>query len=80
MKQAHAVLSKAIRDAERDLLVVRNVVQFAKKPKVEDPEVDCFDEAQAQTFQESVRGHRLEAIYVLALTHGMRLGELLGLQ
>ena len=35
---------------------------------------------ESRTFLKAVRGDRYEALYVLAITTGMRQGELLGLQ
>ena len=40
----------------------------------------CFTPDEAWRFIEAVRGHRYEALYVLAITCGMRKGELLGAQ
>ena len=39
-----------------------------------------FPESQAQTLLETTREDRFAALYVLALTTGMRQGELLGLR
>jgi integrase len=38
-----------------------------------------LDAEQAKRFLETSRGNRLEALYVLAVTAGLRIGELLGL-
>ena len=38
-----------------------------------------FTPEQANTFLDSIKGHRLEALFVMALTLGLRRGELLGL-
>jgi integrase len=43
-------------------------------------EFDTFTVEQARSFLKAVRGDRLEALYVLAITTGMRQGELLGLR
>jgi integrase len=44
-----------------------------------DPDMRTLDEEQVRSLLETVRGERLEALYVLALITGMRQGELLGL-
>jgi integrase len=43
-------------------------------------EFDTFTAEQVRRFLKAVRGDRLEALYVLAITTGMRQGELLGLR
>ena len=43
-------------------------------------EFDTFTAEQVRSFLKAVRGDRLEALYVLAITTGMRQGELLGLR
>ncbi len=80
IRQAHAVLRKAVRDAERQQRVTRNVVQFASPPKVERPEMEYLDETEARALLDVARGDRLYALYVVGVSHGPRLGELLGLQ
>jgi integrase len=42
-------------------------------------EVQHWTEAQAKKFLRSIKGHRLEALFVLALSTGMREGELFAL-
>jgi integrase len=49
-------------------------------PRVPKREMQVFTEKQAQYFLESAKSDPLEALYVLALTTGMRQGELLALQ
>jgi integrase len=82
IRQTHAILRKAFRDAERLELVARNVVQFASPPKLEASTkvLECLDDAGIRTFLKVARHNRLYAFYVVALSHGLRLGELLGLQ
>jgi integrase len=43
-------------------------------------EFDTFTAEQARSFLKAAQGDRLEALYVLAITTGMRRGELLGLR
>jgi integrase len=50
-----------------------------ERPKVETKEFHIFTESQARTFLEAARGHPYEALFYLALTTGLRKGELLGL-
>ena len=74
-----ATLRRALHDAERDGLVVRNVAALSTPPRVEPSNGRTLTVEQARRLLEAVRGDRLEAAYVLALALGFRRGELLGL-
>ena len=80
VRHIHAVLRKALGDAARWGLVTRNVVALAKPPRPERREMTTLAPEQARAFVESARAERLEALFVLGLTTGMRRGELLGLR
>jgi len=63
--------------------VPRNVTEAASPPKLfrdARKEIQPLTREQALVLLETVRGGRLEALYVLALTTGLREGELLGLR
>ncbi len=76
----HAVLHKALDQALRWDLVTRNVSDLADPPSVKRhlPVVWSLD--QVQRFVEAAKGHRHQALFILALACGLRQGELLGLQ
>jgi integrase len=79
----HTLLHQALADAERLGLVARNVAQRrsgAKPPSVQQVEMRTLDLEQARTLLAAARGDRLEALYTLAITTGMREGELLALR
>ncbi len=77
-----AVLRRALNVAIKDGLIPsgRNVAALADPPKVPRVTMQAFTPEQAQIFLRSVRGDELETVYVLALTLGMRQGEILGLR
>jgi integrase len=75
---AHRLLGTALRDAERDGLVVRNVAKFQRAPKVEAEEVVIVRDVPALI--EALKGSQLYPIVIAALFTGMRLGELLALR
>jgi integrase len=75
-----AVLRRALAQALKWGLVARNVVPLTEPPKVPRPAVQPLTAEEARQFLAAVRGDRLEALYVLALTLGLRQGELLGLR
>ncbi len=76
----HATLHKALRQAVRWLLVPRNVAEAATPPRQTRPEIAALSGEQARALLEAAKGDRLEAFWVLAVTTGMRNGELLALQ
>jgi len=80
VEYAHAVLHRALRDAERWGLVARNVASLTDPPRPQPRPATTLDAAQARQLLAAARGERLEALYVLALTTGLRLGELLALR
>jgi integrase len=76
----HVVLHKALKAAMVDGLIPRNAAAGLKLPKITREEIDPLTEEEARRLLESVRGDRLEALYVLALHTGMRQGEILALK
>lgn len=76
----HAVIHRALDHAERLDLVPRNVADRVTAPRPAHHEMRIFSQEQAQTLLRGVEGDALEAAYVLALTIGLRQGELLALR
>lgn len=75
----HTVLHSALREAMRQGLVQRNVADIVQKPRRRRAKQKTLDEADIRSFLSAIRGDRLEAMYIVALSTGMRVGELLGL-
>jgi integrase len=78
-RMARATLRRALRFAEQDGLLSRNVAAIAEGPKLDHREGRSLTPEQAQAFLEAVVDNRLEAAYVLTLALGLRRGEILGL-
>jgi integrase len=76
----HATLHKALRQAVRWQLIPRNVAESVEPPKANEKEIEPLDEEQVRGLLKAVERDELEALYVLAITTGMRSGELLGLK
>jgi len=76
----HAVLRVALADAERLDLVPRNVARAVKGPALGHEERQALTVEEARTFLTAIEGDRLEAVFVLGLTMGLRRGEVLGLR
>ena len=80
VRNVHAVLRRALGDAERLGLIVRNPAASARPPKPERVEQSTWTPAELTTFLEFVQDNRLFASFVLSATTGMRRGEVLGLR
>jgi integrase len=76
----HVVLRKALADAERLGLVVRNAAAAAKPPVPAKYEHTTWTAEQLAQFLDSIEDERLAAAFVLLATTGMRRGEALGLR
>ncbi len=76
----HGVLHNAIDNAVRWRLVPKNVTDLVTPPRLEKHEVQSLTLEQARTLLAAARGHRLDMLLTLALTTGMRRGELLALR
>jgi integrase len=66
--------------AVRWALVARNVADAATAPRPTKKEIRPLTPDQARTLLDAARGERFEALYVLAITAGLRRDELLGLR
>jgi integrase len=76
----HRVLHRALRDALHWGLVARNVCDAVSPPRVARQEMRVLDPEQARGLLSAAAGDPLEALYVLAVTAGLRSGELLALR
>ena len=75
----HGVLHKALDNAVKWKVLPRNVCDAVTPPRIPRKEKNVLTKQQAHTLLEEVRAHRLEALLTLAITTGMREGELLAL-
>ncbi len=80
VRYIHVTIRKALKDAVRLQLLSRNVADAAIPPRAAKSEIEPLTQDQMRTLLEAARGDKLECLYVLAVTTGMRQGELLGLQ
>ena len=80
VRRIHSTLHKALSQAVSDGIVPRNAAHV-KAPRPA-PEIRPLSEDEARAFLDAARqsGERFEALYVLAITTGLRRGELLGLR
>jgi integrase len=75
---AHRVLGKALRDAEKDNLVVKNAAKLQRAPKVVEEEMVIAQDVPSLVAK--LCGFRLRIPAMVSLFTGMRLGEVLALR
>jgi integrase len=76
----HGVLHKALDNAVKWNILPRNVCDAVTPPRIPRQEKNVLSKEQAQLLLLEVKTHRLEALLALAITTGMREGELLALR
>ena len=79
VQYAHTLLHGALQHALRRELLGRNVASAVRTPALQRQEMRVWSPDEATRFLKHARAHRLHAMFYLALTTGMRRGELLGL-
>jgi len=77
---ARALTNMMMNHAVRLGVVARNPVGLTKGPKMPQQQMQFWQPEEARAFLVHVQGHRLEALFYLALVTGMRKSELLGLR
>ena len=74
------VLRKALAQAVKWDLAIRNVAKLVETPRAERKEVRPPSLEQVQKLLKTMAGERLEALFMVGLALGMRRGEMLGLR
>jgi integrase len=80
VQYVHATIRKALNDAVRWGLLVRNPAHHAAAPRPRRTELRTWTAGELRWFLEFVHGDRLYAAWQLAALTGMRRGEVLGLR
>ena len=76
----HAVFHRALHQALKLGLIIRNPTDAVTRPKLQRMEMHAFDDSQARNLLLTARGSRIEVLLNLAISTGLREGELLGLK
>ena len=76
----HAILRRALARAVQWELLVRNPCAAVARPRAPRKEIRPLSPEEARTLLDEATGDPFEALYVLALTTGLRQGELLALR
>lgn len=79
-KYVYTILTMALKQAIKSNLLIKNVCDAVTLPKQTKGEIRVLTVKEQDTFTEAVRGHRLEAAFILDLFTGLRIGELLALK
>lgn len=80
VRRLHAVLRAALNRAVRADLIARNPAARAEPVHVDEEEVQPLSAEAARLVLAATRGRRDHALYAVALSSGLRIGELLGLR
>lgn len=80
VRYVHVTVHKALKDAVRWRLVPHNAAAAATPPRVVRPEISPLDREQVGALLRAAEADPLEALYVVAVTTGMRIGEIFGLK
>lgn len=80
VNSVHRVLKNMLRTAERTDVVTRCVADLVQAPSIDQRKMIILSTDQARSLMRESRGHRLEALFELALMSGARISELIGLR
>lgn len=78
--QAHVILARAVKIAQRRGLVKQNIVSLAEAPSVRTQEIEILEEAQAKRVIAAAATKRNAARYTVAFSLCLRQGEALALR
>jgi integrase len=80
VQKIHVVLHRALEQAVVWSLVQRNAADAVEAPRPTPKEIQPLDSQQVKALLEATQGNPLEALYALAVSTGLRQGELLALR
>ena len=80
VRKIYSVLHAALNEAVALGLIPRNVATGVRKPRLRRVEMKAWNPEQARTFLAVAAKDRLYAMYVVALSTGLREGELMALR
>ncbi len=80
VRYMHATLHRSLKQAHRWRLVRENVAAATDPPIPQPEEIRPLTAEQVKVLLSEARGERLEALFVVAVTAGLRIGELSSIQ
>lgn len=80
VRYLHAIIRKSLQQAVKWQMVSRNVADATEPPRGKRPSVKTWDSEQSRQFLTTAADDGYGAIWILAMTTGLRRGELLALR
>jgi integrase len=80
IQKVHSIINDSLNKALNWELVKKNVAAVVDRPKSEKKEMEVWEVDEAHEFLKVAEKDRYYAVFLLALTTGMRQGEILGLR
>jgi integrase len=80
VRYVHTTARRALGDAKRWKLVARNVAEDAEPPRKDDPRPRAWTPDQVRAFLDASASDRWAPLFRLAVTTGLRRGEIVGLR
>jgi integrase len=78
--QCHTILSSVFKRAAKWQLVQHSVIRDVDCPKVVKPDIDVWEDSEVEAILAAAKGMKYEAAVVLALSCGLRGGEIFALK
>lgn len=81
VKQINTKLKTCLDAAEKNGYIEKNYCKLVELPKEKkENKLEVFTIEQQEKFIEVIKGHKLEMLFLMAISTGLRIGELLGLK
>ena len=81
IKQINSKLKTCLDSAEKNNYIEKNYCKLVEIPTdTKDKKIEVFSMDQQKQFAETVKGHKLELLFLTALCTGLRIGEISGLK
>ncbi|MFP3339453.1 tyrosine-type recombinase/integrase, partial [Micrococcus sp. SIMBA_131] len=80
IRKLHTIINDSLNKALKWGMIIKNPAALVDVPKVAKKEVEVWDDEEIEAFLEAAKDYRYYEAFLLALTTGMRQGEILGLR
>jgi len=80
ISKIHTLIHESLNRAMRRELINKNAAALVDRPRIAKTLITVWDKQQSQAFLHAAREHRFFVAFILVLTTGIRLSEILGLR
>lgn len=80
LQKVHTLINESLKKAAGWDMIIKNPAAVVDRPKATPKEMMYWTDAEAHMFLEAAQGDNLYSAFLLAITTGMRQGEILGLR